>query len=586
MGASESKPPPPDIDLLPPKFERRTSPLERLPLSPMEYMFGVEKRDRLFGTYFAKPDAIQVAGSFRPDYEERAVVGVSAAAGRNAKGAAAATSLMNDAFATLGYTNPDPLAMFAARLGTDGSARALAAGLDTERGVGGYASVPLDYFLDAEEAKRYGPDSVPAAAFAARARAAGVGYGIAGAPVRYTHFKPSNETALNAASAAAAQVVSPSAVSTSGGDVSATSAAPSGAMGSRAAALPEVGLRYFGGDRFSAGLHAAPVAPYPLKAWAVGALSGEVTAGVEISTDALRLLPNGAAALSSAAAQGSSAESPRAAVAGSLPTLSIGGSGGGVGAGAAAAGRDKIDVSAAVSVSQAPLYELSVAFDGVRREIVAGFVYNQVIRRAVRNPFEDNRVKGIFNYVDVGFELRRPLMPPAAVAAAVSSGAAPAALAAASAAAPASLAVAASWQLNRNWLVKGRLGSRDASASVVGKVWADTAATVCATATLDRETAQPRAGFFLTLERGGALEYQKALEGYQTAATHMALASAAAGHASQRVSASVDMETFAKPPTAGVSPAGAALAVSGRQPASATEYSAVSKATTPSSKFL
>lgn len=544
--------------------------------------------DRLFGSFFAKPDAIQVAGSFRPDYEERAVVGVSAAAGRNAKGAAAATGLMNDAFATLGYTSPDPLAMFAARLGTDGSARAMAAALDTERGVGGYASVPLDYFLDAEEAKRFGPESAPAAAFASRTRSAGVGYGLAGMPVRYTHFKAANDGALDASAAAAAaaasQVVSPSAVSTSGGAVSATSASPSGTMGMRAVALPEVGIRYFGGERFSAGLHAAPVAPYPLKAWAVGALNGEVTAGVEISTDALRLLPNGAAALS-AAARGSSTdvtETPRDAVASSLPTLSIGSGAGG--RSSSGSGRDKFDVSAALSVSQAPLYELSVAFDGTRREIVAGFVYNQVIRRAVRNPFEDNRVKGIFNYVDVGFELRRPLMPPAAVAAAVASGAAPGALATASAAAPASLAVAASWQLNRNWLVKGRLGNRDASASIVGKMWADTAATVCATATLDRETAQPRAGFFLTLERGGALEYQKAIEGYQTAAKHMALASA--GEVSARVSTTMDRDTFIKPPTAGVSSAGAALAVSGRQPSSATEYEAVSKATTPASRFL
>jgi hypothetical protein len=216
-------------------------------------------------------------------------------------------------------------------------------------------------------------------------------------------------------------------------------------------------------------------------------------------------------------------------------------------------------VGAAVSVSQAPLYELSLAFDGARKEMVAGFVYNQVLRRKVYNVLEDRRVKSIYNYVDLGLELRRPLMmdprnPSAA------------------AAAPASLALAAAWQLNRNVMFKGRVGTNDASASVVLKSWWDTAVTACATVTLDRRTFGTSAGFFLSAERGGALDYQKATEGYQTRATSMAVL--AAPQLSERVSRRVDMQPFAPPPP-GVTTAGAAVAASGRQPLYAGELDAV-----------
>lgn len=542
MGSTPSKPPPPDVDLLPPKFDRRINPLERLPLSPFEYMFGAEARDRLFTNHFAQRDTLQFAGSFRPDYEEKAKVAVAIDVAKNAAGASSFQSggFTNNAYVALGYNNEDPDVMVAARLGTDGSARVVAAGLDPDRGVGGYASVPLDYLIDGAAARRHSQQAV--ADVRERYRAAGVGFGLGGAPVRYTH------TVISPAlvGGAVAEVASPSAVTSSGASTSSVTEPHTGRGVGSAPALPEVGVRYLGPDnRYAVGMHAAPVEPFPFKAWAVGAVGGDVNVGLEVSSDVFRALPRAQSFLSAAPARADAAN------------VKAGAGGAAAALGASSSAQPRFDVGAAVSVSQAPLYELSLAFDGARKEVVAGFVYNQVLRRKVYNVLEDRRVKGIYNYVDLGLELRRPLMMDARNP---------------TAAAPASLALAAAWQLNRNVMFKGRVGTNDASASVVFKSWWDTAVTACATVTLDRRTFGTSAGFFLSAERGGALDYQKATEGYQTRATSMAVL--AAPQLSERVSRRVDTQPFAPPPP-GVTAAGAAVAASGRQPLYAGELDAV-----------
>lgn len=66
MGSAVSKPVPPDVDLLPPKFDKRPAPLEKLPLSPMEYLFGQEKRDKLFTNHFVPANSFVASGLIRP----------------------------------------------------------------------------------------------------------------------------------------------------------------------------------------------------------------------------------------------------------------------------------------------------------------------------------------------------------------------------------------------------------------------------------------------------------------------------------------------------------------------------------------
>lgn len=589
MGNQPSKPPPPDVDLLPPRFDRRISPLERLPLAPFESAFGQEKRDRLFTSYFAPANTVSLAGSFRPDYEEKAKVALALNVAKSPKASVAAA---NDAQLNLGYVSGGglsesgaPLAdvLFAAKLGTDGSARAVASAFHAESGLGLYATLPLDYFIERQQRRQIG-EMEDQEALVQEARAAGVGHGLGGRATRYTSLKASSPISYPAAVAAASlgapvsevvspRTVTPAAASSASGDVMVTGTAASCAS----PALPEVGLRFVDKqDRFSLGLHASPVQPYPLKAWAVGAMGdggGDVTVGVQLATDAFRAFPSAQEALMGkgrlAGGNGSSGIGPASLGHATLPSDAFNTAGTSAGlsrvrtpSSPLAEFSKRCDLGAAISISQAPLYELSLAYDGSSKEVVAGFLYNQVLRRRVYNILEDNRVKGIFNYLDLGVELRRPLIANVQQA----NGA------------PASFALAASWQLNRNWMMKGRVGTNDVSASLVFKNWWSTAFTGCVTGSFDRRTYTSGVGFYISAERGGALDYQKAVQGNETVARHMALA-ASPTH-SERVSRTIDREPLLPPPvsnTASYSAADAAIAAAGRAPRYAGEQDAVKR---------
>jgi hypothetical protein len=220
-------------------------------------------------------------------------------------------------------------------------------------------------------------------------------------------------------------------------------------------AVVEVGARGWG-ERWAAGLDAAPFPRPAVKAWLVGAA------------------PAGA----------SSAGTVRWGAQASVPGVDW----------ARTTWRGALSVAAPPPLA----YEVSVAVDTAAREAVLGYVHAMTLRRRVWNVLEAAHVKGIFNYLDVGFELRRPLPPDRGATRAV---------------------VGAAWQLNKNWLVKGRAGPHDAAVTVAFRSWWDPVATVSATAAWapgDRTRSGDVAlGVRFALEKGGAPEYRKAVRGYQ-----------------------------------------------------------------------
>jgi hypothetical protein len=498
---SKSKPPPQDIDLLPPRFERRPTPLDKLPVSPLDYLFGSEQRDKLFGSYFAEPGGATIRASLRPDYDERALVSLQTSVS-GAKGGA------DDFSVGLGYTDTDtasnPLNLAwqgQVRMGSDGSVRGVASAWDPARGIGGYALLPGEHFLN----RRYGGVASPSPP--SPTRGGPVGYGLGGMPVRYTHAVRSGGSGPDASSSASASPVSPRAVTAAAADAADAS---TGRAGASSPVVPEAGLRYVDpSERFSIGGHVgfAPTSALPVKVWAVGSggASGSgarITAGIQLVTDAARLqrpLSSGAASSSSSPSSSSS-------------SLLL-----------APPGQGRFDVDAAVSLGQAPHYEVSLALDSVRREVVAGYSHALTVRRRVYNPLEPGHVKGIYQYVDLGFELRRQLEAPFA----------------------STLALAGSVQLNKGALVKLRVGSRDVSASLALKTWTDPAATLCATTVWDRARGESGVGIFFALEKGGALDYRKQVLGQQTVASHRALK--AAPHLNERITAAVDQASFEMP---------------------------------------
>jgi hypothetical protein len=88
-------------------------------------------------------------------------------------------------------------------------------------------------------------------------------------------------------------------------------------------------------------------------------------------------------------------------------------------------------------------------------QFIASFYQHVVVQRRVQNPFEENQVVGITNYIDFGFELQSRVddskTPPNA----------PDSL----------LQVAASWQANKNFLLKGKVGAHSSTLSLAFKSW-------------------------------------------------------------------------------------------------------------------
>ncbi|RYY34244.1 hypothetical protein EON62_03470 [archaeon] len=432
-----------------------------MPLSPFEYMFGVEKRDKLFHNYFASPNALSARLFMKPDFEERTQVGVSSSLAW--AGPHRGLGYPHGSHAGFGYEGASDSTVFRAQamLDTSGSMRAVGSAFNVDTGVGAYAMMPL------------ATDKSAATAGSASA----IGFGPVGRPVRFAHLTQgrSEEDPASMArdGAEGHSVMSPTSVTATPSDaVDAQAARPL----SSAPLLPELGVRYVNPTQtLSVGMHSAPVSPYPAKLWMVGNVGGEVTAGVQVATSIAALQANSNAL------------------------------------------QKALAVDAAISVQQAPSYELSLAYDSARREVVAAYIHNLTLRRRVYNVLEDRNVKGIFNYLDFGFELRRPLVGPAS---------------------DASLALGAAWQINRNLLLKARLGTRDASGTIALRAWTQPALTLCATTTVSRTSAAPALGFYIAMEHGGALEYQKAYAAAHRPAPNMALRTSE--HLNERINQRVD----------------------------------------------
>jgi hypothetical protein len=263
-------------------------------------------------------------------------------------------------------------------------------------------------------------------------------------------------------------------VGTGGAAAAPAAAAPAAAAGG--AALPEVGLRVSRGD-WSAGGHLGAGFPYPFRAWALfgggGEGSGSVSAGVEVSgASAASLLRVASSPLSAAAAPSPPPPPPPPRRAGELA------------------------LGAALALKR-PLFEMSLAVDGARGyDVVAGYTQSFVVRRAVYNPLEEGRVKGVYQHVDLGVEARKALRPPFA----------------------ASLDLAAAWQLNRCVLLKARLGTqRDAAVTLALRTWTEPSVVLCLTGSLSG-SGEPGVGLSLALAGGAEREYRAAPLGQQRAA--------------------------------------------------------------------
>ncbi|KAJ3684979.1 hypothetical protein LUZ61_014143 [Rhynchospora tenuis] len=131
-------------------------------------------------------------------------------------------------------------------------------------------------------------------------------------------------------------------------------------------------------------------------------------------------------------------------------------------------------------------------------QLVASFYQHIVVQRRVNNPFESDQVVGITNYIDVGLELatrvdKEPLDERANKS---------------------MFQLAASWQANKNFLIKGKLGAAKSSLSLAFKSWWKPSFTFSVTATNDHTTKSTSFGFGLRIEDLRQPSYQRADPNY------------------------------------------------------------------------
>ncbi|KAJ3695307.1 hypothetical protein LUZ60_000684 [Juncus effusus] len=131
-------------------------------------------------------------------------------------------------------------------------------------------------------------------------------------------------------------------------------------------------------------------------------------------------------------------------------------------------------------------------------QLIASFYQHIVVQRRVNNPFETDQVVGITNYIDLGFELATRVDK----------------IGSTESINPSVFQLAASWQANKNFLLKGKLGSAKSSISLALKSWWKPSFTFSVTATNDHAKRTTSFGFGLRVEDLRQPSYQRADPNY------------------------------------------------------------------------
>ncbi|XP_077253668.1 beta-galactosidase [Tasmannia lanceolata] len=131
-------------------------------------------------------------------------------------------------------------------------------------------------------------------------------------------------------------------------------------------------------------------------------------------------------------------------------------------------------------------------------QLIASFYQHVVVQRRVKNPLEENEIVGITNYIDFGFELETRVNGAESSHSVEES----------------TFNIAASWQANKNFLVKGKLGPLSSSIALAFKSWWKPSFTFSISAVRDRMVGKTAFGFGIRIEDLREASYQRADPNY------------------------------------------------------------------------
>ncbi|XP_052196607.1 uncharacterized protein LOC127803965 isoform X2 [Diospyros lotus] len=126
-------------------------------------------------------------------------------------------------------------------------------------------------------------------------------------------------------------------------------------------------------------------------------------------------------------------------------------------------------------------------------QFIASFYQHVVVQRRVKNPLEENEVVGITNYIDFGFELQTRIDDKTSNVTSDST-----------------FQVGASWQANKNFLLKGKVGPLSSSAALAFKSWWKPSFTFSISATRDRGVGKTAFGFGIHVDNVREASYERA----------------------------------------------------------------------------
>lgn len=131
-------------------------------------------------------------------------------------------------------------------------------------------------------------------------------------------------------------------------------------------------------------------------------------------------------------------------------------------------------------------------------QLIASFYQHIVVQRKVNNPFEENQIVGITNYIDFGFELATRIGGEKSLRSVDES----------------SFQLAASWQANRHFLLKGKMGPFSSAVALAFKCWWKPSFTLSLTAHNDRLHGTTLYGFGFRVEDLREPSYERADPNY------------------------------------------------------------------------
>ncbi|XP_076943534.1 uncharacterized protein LOC143613803 isoform X1 [Bidens hawaiensis] len=127
-------------------------------------------------------------------------------------------------------------------------------------------------------------------------------------------------------------------------------------------------------------------------------------------------------------------------------------------------------------------------------KFIASFYQHVVVQRRVKNPLEESEVIGITNYIDFGFELLTRMNEQKGSNNIQDS----------------TFNIGASWQANKNILLKGKVGPNSSSVSFSFKSWWKPSFSFSASATRERGKGKTSFGFGVRVDNMREASYQRA----------------------------------------------------------------------------